>query len=454
MYLEPGQRERMQVSDRAETVLRAMAERFSCRVFDGSPIAPEILREIIADGTEAPSSCNHQMWHFVIVTDRAALARACEISGGNPHFAECSALIFLCFQKGWSHNNFSVVQSVAAAAYHMSISAHLRGLHTIWNAGIGPHAPLRELMQIPPLFEIQGALAVGRATDLAPRLKAPRRPLDTILSYGTFQRPADTIYPVKPAETYPFEAIRGENNPYAVWDPAEWRWAQIADFRGFAVWAKSPIAGVYVSRRNAEAEERELDLLPPLAPGARVVEIMPWGGTSTVALARRLPEGVTLDVAELSEGNILFIRERLAAEGVDMRRVGFETMVEGRLPHADTSVDVVIFPQTLEHVPDRPAMLAEAARVLKPGGALVLSARNMVSRYGREWRRTESRGQVPNQGPFIPLPARTVRDEVRALFTIEDEVGIGEAAGHDAVVTRGWSRYGRRLYALRATPKG
>ena len=95
-------------------ILDRLAQRHSCRDFDGSEIDREILAEIVRDGTEAPSSCNLQNWHFVIVTDPESKPRARDISGGNLHFAHCSALIFLCFQKGWTHGNFSIAQSVAA----------------------------------------------------------------------------------------------------------------------------------------------------------------------------------------------------------------------------------------------------------------------------------------------------------------------------------------------------
>jgi SAM-dependent methyltransferase len=43
------------------------------------------------------------------------------------------------------------------------------------------------------------------------------------------------------------------------------------------------------------------------------------------------------------------------------------------LPLADGSVDLVFCTQVLEHVPRPAALLAEAARVLRPGGRLVLS---------------------------------------------------------------------------------
>src|SRR5690606_9612104 len=204
-------RARMEHSDPAvpdwRAILDMLAARRSCRDFDGTPIDREVLAGIVRDGTQAPSSCNQQNWHFVIVTGRERLARARDISGGNHHFAECSALIYLCFQKGWTHGNFSIVQSVAGAAYHMMLSAHLRGFQCIWNAGIGDHAALREMLGLPPIFELQGALAIGRALPSAPPMKAPRRPFEEVHSWERFERPARTIYPAKPAGAYPFFAI-------------------------------------------------------------------------------------------------------------------------------------------------------------------------------------------------------------------------------------------------------
>ena len=50
------------------------------------------------------------------------------------------------------------------------------------------------------------------------------------------------------------------------------------------------------------------------------------------------------------------------------------TYYEGdRWPVPDASVDVVLCTETLEHVPDPPAFLAEAFRCLRPGGRLLLT---------------------------------------------------------------------------------
>lgn len=438
------------LDDETAAILARLATRASCRAFDGSPIAPETLKAILADGMEAPSSCNQQNWHFIVVTDPARKAEARDIAGGNPHFADCSALIYLCFQKGWTHGNFSVVQSVAGACYHMMLSAHLRGFRCIWNAGTGPSDAVAAFLGLPPTFEVQGALAIGRPLPTAPRMKAPRRPLSEVTSWDRFARPDHAVYPFKPAEAYPYFAIRNDDNPFAEWDPSHWTWDQIADFRGYSVWAKSPLAGVYVSRRDGDALDVTLDMLPALADGAHVVEVMPWGGTSTTALLHRLAGTVPLTIAELSRNNLSFIEERLRQEGVWRPGIALAEMQRPALPLEPGSADLVIAPQVLEHMPDPQTHLDTVSAVLRPGGHLVLSVRNMASPYGSHWREVESRAQVPNQGPFTPLDPDRVLAWVRSRFEIEEVIGIGAEATGDAKRLTGDEVRTGRLLAVRA----
>jgi SAM-dependent methyltransferase len=331
----------------------------------------------------------------------------------------------------------------------MMLSSHLRGYQCIWNAGIGDADAVREMLGLPANFDVQGALAIGRAKPEAPAIKAPRRPVSDIFSWESFERPTFSIYPVKPAETYPYFDIRNHDNPFAQWDPKAWTWSQIADFRGYSVWAKSPLAGVYVSRRQGEAQEVEHSLLPAPLSG-RIVEVMPWGGTSTVSLCATLVEGATLSIVELSADNLTFIRERLRQEGLNLDGLSFDLMEAGALPYADGSVDTVVLPQVLEHVPAPQALVGEVARVLKPGGHVVLSARNMSSAYGKLWRDEESKAQVPNQGPFTPLAAVDVRGWLSNHFTIEEEIGIGLQATGEAALLSGDDLLTGRLYAARA----
>jgi len=64
---------------------------------------------------------------------------------------------------------------------------------------------------------------------------------------------------------------------------------------------------------------------------------------------------------------------------------GLDLMLDadGRLPgESDASYDVVLSTQVLEHVPDTARYLAEAWRLLRPGGALIITTHGLIPEHG------------------------------------------------------------------------
>lgn len=81
-----------------------------------------------------------------------------------------------------------------------------------------------------------------------------------------------------------------------------------------------------------------------------------------------LPDAVsTLRIVEPAAGGRSLAQPRIAARHIPVEDVG---MTGEHLPLADDSVDHVLSTWTLCTIPDVAAALAEAARVLRPGGAL------------------------------------------------------------------------------------
>ena len=120
--------------------------------------------------------------------------------------------------------------------------------------------------------------------------------------------------------------------------------------------------------------------------------------------------------ADLSEYAVDYARENF---GQDRSRVEFHLSDACRLSFLeDASVDIFVSFETLEHVPEPDALLAEAARVLKPGGRLLVSVPNRWS---------DETGKDPSPWHLHVYDWPRLQAQLRQHFLIEQ--GCGETAG-------------------------
>ena len=125
--------------------------------------------------------------------------------------------------------------------------------------------------------------------------------------------------------------------------------------------------GIDHSEESAAKARREVeDLLgQKLTSGDSVLDVGCGTGWFAAGLQRAAPE-VDVFGLDLSSGMLGRAREAGAAN-----------LIQGdatNLPLADDSIDLVVGRGVLHHLPEPPAALIEWRRVLKPGGALVLSS--------------------------------------------------------------------------------
>ncbi len=115
----------------------------------------------------------------------------------------------------------------------------------------------------------------------------------------------------------------------------------------------------------ADVEIALLDLLPKEL--GRLLDIGTGTGQMLALLAPRISAGVGVDA---SRAMLALARARLSGPGMTHCAVRLGDMY--RLPMADGSFDQVVLQMVLHYAEDPAAALAEAVRVLRPGGLLVV----------------------------------------------------------------------------------
>ena len=146
------------------------------------------------------------------------------------------------------------------------------------------------------------------------------------------------------------------------------------------------VMGRLMESLNAQQNRTTVEALDP-PPGGAVLEIGFGPGHALSMLARTRPLGL---VAGIDHSALMVARARRRLNGgrgdaaLDLRLGD-----AGDLPFPDERFDVVFAVNSFHLWPDRERALAEMAGVLKPGGDLMLSIRNL---------RTDGRFEAPGKG--------------------------------------------------------
>jgi len=140
-------------------------------------------------------------------------------------------------------------------------------------------------------------------------------------------------------------------------------------------WRRHPSACPYGQRFWVEAPHpfitraRLRTILEP-RPGERVLEVGPGTGYYTLDVAESLHPGGRLDILDVQQEMLDHTLRRAEERGITNI-----TAARGdarALPYADASFDAAFLVTVLGEIPDQEMSLRELARVLRPGGRLVV----------------------------------------------------------------------------------
>jgi ubiquinone/menaquinone biosynthesis C-methylase UbiE len=175
-------------------------------------------------------------------------------------------------------------------------------------------------------------------------------------------------------------------------------------------YAKSPIGD------EATYQKKLAETQSYLGPDMRIVEF--GCGTGTTAI-HHAPHVQHIDATDISEKMLDIGRGK--ARDADIDNITFTRGTLAELGAADASFDAVLGLNVIHLVPDRDAVIAEVARILKPGGVFVSSTACLGQSYLRFIKHLAPLGKLLGLMPDVYiLTEDELADEVtRAGFEIE-----------------------------------
>lgn len=173
------------------------AQRQSDRAFDPSrPVEKEKLRQILETARLAPSACNSQPWHFIVVDDpdvknQLADAVASKVLGIN-HFTKQAPMHIVIVEErpnlsasfgSWvKDKNFAHID-VGIAAAHLVLAAEEEGLGSCI-LGWFDEEKVRKLLKVPKGKRILLDVVLGYPTQ--PNRQKSRKNLNQIVSRNQY----------------------------------------------------------------------------------------------------------------------------------------------------------------------------------------------------------------------------------------------------------------------------
>ena len=150
-----------------------LRERFSPRAFDGEPLAPGTLRQLLEAARWSASCFNEQPWRFIVAPrqDEEAFGAmlACLMEGNRPWAQHAGALLITVARSSFTHNgkdNRHAWHDVGLAVGALTVQTQALGLWLHQMAGFDAQAA-RDTYQIPEGFDAVTAIAIGKQGELS-----------------------------------------------------------------------------------------------------------------------------------------------------------------------------------------------------------------------------------------------------------------------------------------------
>ena len=154
-----------------EKDLSIIFNRKSIRTYDKRQVSEELINILLKAAMSAPSACNQQPWHFVVIRDKTVLTHLSEIHRGFRNLKNSPVAILVCGEPGAATLEYYWEQDCSAATQNILLAATGLGLGAVWQ-GINPRGgedsnAIRSIIKLPEYIKPFSLVAIGHPAEIA-----------------------------------------------------------------------------------------------------------------------------------------------------------------------------------------------------------------------------------------------------------------------------------------------
>ena len=164
------------------SILEIIKKRRSVREYFDKEVTEELIEKIIEAGIWAPSACNIQGWHFLVINDKKKIQK---LAGQDiVRLRNVPAGIFVLYDKRLMNKEYQDhFQSAAAAIQNMYLMTSELGLGSCWVCNLPKNKQLKKILNVPWYFDVMALFTLGYSKNYPPLLKR-KKDLKEFISYN------------------------------------------------------------------------------------------------------------------------------------------------------------------------------------------------------------------------------------------------------------------------------
>ena len=184
-------------SVKSTDLIEVVKRRRSARRYLDKDVSNELIKKLIDAATWAPTTCNQQLWNFIIVKSKKTKERLITEAASSTLIGRAPVVIVITYEKS---NYKESIQGATGAMQNLLLAATYYGLGSCPMNGFGNEKKIKEILGIPEDQLISCFVTIGYKdpkfyNNLSP---PPRREIAKVLHFEKFAKKRNNIFSYNP----------------------------------------------------------------------------------------------------------------------------------------------------------------------------------------------------------------------------------------------------------------